>query len=98
MVSGQLFISLRICGGWSLHIYCSATHSQQGMQLCCVSYSDESTCHIAKMDKQKREVANKKESVINKEKVMMLEQKLKLNISRVIEQKADFGSVDTAII
>lgn len=54
-------------------------------------------CLFTKMGNQKREVANKDDSSVKKEKVIMLEEKFKLNINGVREPRADLGSVDSAI-
>lgn len=53
---------------------------------------------ILQKQNQKKEVTNKDDSAVNKEKVIMLEEKFKLNINGVTEQRADFGIVDTAVI
>ena len=102
MISGQLFTSSRVFGDWSLHIYslvCAQTARHVGvLHPSSLSPSDESTCLFTKMDNPKRELDNKEESAGKKKKVIVLEERFKLNINGVIDQRADLGSVGTATI
>lgn len=99
MVSGQLLISFKFHGGCHhtpiIHL---CTDSKACGHVVSLSSSDKSTCHFTKIDNQKKKVAHKGDGAVNKEKVIVLEEKFKLNVHGVIEQRADFRTVDTAVM